>query len=124
MIRRTIAAAVVVVVGALAAASAQAPSARDVRLVGDRFRPLAYDEMSPEQRTMIEHLLSGERGGTGGPFNVLLRSPEMGDAVQQLGARVRYHSSLPSRLNEMAILLTAREWTAHYEWYAHKRLAL
>ena len=126
MIRRTIAAAVVVVVvvWALAGASAQAPSPRDVRLVGDRFKPLTYDEMAPEQRAMLDHLLSGERGGASGPFNVLLRSPEMGDAVQQLGARVRYHSSLPSRLNEMAILLTAREWTAQYEWYAHKRLAL
>jgi 4-carboxymuconolactone decarboxylase len=107
-----------------AAASAQAPSPRDVRLVGDRFPPLAYDAMSAEQRTMLDHLLAGERAGTGGPFNVLLRSPEMGDIAQQLGARVRYHSALPSRLNEMAILLTARDWTAQYEWYAHKRLAL
>lgn len=123
MIRRLSTAAVVAAV-ALAAASAQAPSARDVKLIGDRFRPLAYAEMTPEQRTMVEHLVSGERAGTGGPFNVLLRSPEMGDIAQQLGARVRYHSSLPNRLNEMAILLTAREWTAQYEWYAHKRLAL
>ena len=109
---------------ALAAASAQAPSARDVKLVGDRFKPLTYAEMTAEQRTMIEHLLSGERSSTGGPFNVLLRSPEIGDLAQQVGARVRYHSSLPNRLNEMAILLTARDWTAQYEWYAHKRLAL
>jgi len=109
---------------ALAAASAQAPVARDVKLVGDRFKPLTYAEMTAEQRAMIEHLLSGERTTTGGPFNVLLRSPEMGDIAQQLGARVRYHSSLPNRLNEMAILLTARDWTAQYEWYAHKRLAL
>ncbi len=109
---------------ALAAASAQAPAARDVKLVGDRFKPLTYAEMTAEQRTMIEHLLSGERTSTGGPFNVLLRSPEIGDLAQQVGARVRYHSSLPNRLNEMAILLTARDWTAQYEWYAHKRLAL
>jgi 4-carboxymuconolactone decarboxylase len=109
---------------ALAGAAAQAPSARDVKLVGDRFRPLTYDEMTPPQRTMIEHLLAGERAGTGGPFNVLLRSPEMGDIAQQLGAHIRFHSSLPRRLNEMAILIVARDWTAHYEWYAHKRLAL
>jgi len=109
---------------ALAAASAQAPVARDVKLVGDRFKPLTYAEMTAEQRAMIEHLLSGERTSTGGPFNVLLRSPEIGDLAQQVGARVRYHSSLPNRLNEMAILLTARDWTAQYEWYAHKRLAL
>ena len=113
-----------IVIVALAGAAAQAPSARDVKLVGDRFRPLTYDEMTPPQRTMIEHLLAGERAGTGGPFNVLLRSPEMGDIAQQLGAHIRFHSSLPRRLNEMAILIVAREWTAQYEWYAHKRLAL
>jgi 4-carboxymuconolactone decarboxylase len=123
MIRRCSAVLIVASV-ALAAASAQAPAARDVKLIGDRFKPLTYAEMTAEQRAMIEHLLSGERATTGGPFNVLLRSPEMGDIAQQLGARVRYHSSLPNRLNEMAILLTARDWTAQYEWYAHKRLAL
>jgi 4-carboxymuconolactone decarboxylase len=114
----------VVAAFALASASAQAPSARDVKLVGDRFKPLTYAEMSPEQRTMIEHLLAGERASTGGPFNVLLRSPQMGDAAQQLGAQIRFHSSLQPRLREMAILLAARHWTSHYEWYAHKRLAL
>lgn len=103
---------------------AQAPDARDVKLAGDRFRPLSYDEMTPDQRAMIEHLLAGERTSTGGPFNVLLRSPRMGDLAQQFGAQVRFHSSLPPRLNEMAILITARHWTSQYEWYAHKTLAL
>jgi 4-carboxymuconolactone decarboxylase len=105
-------------------AGAQVPSTRDLHLVGDRFKPLTYDQMTPAQRTMTDHLLSGERGGMNGPFNVLLRSPEMGDAVQALGAQVRFHSSLPARLNEFAILITGRFWSAQYEWYAHKRLAL
>jgi 4-carboxymuconolactone decarboxylase len=108
----------------VAFAAAQAPAARDVKLVGGRFKPLTWAEMSPQQRGMVEHLLAGERAGTGGPFNVLLRSPEVGDVVQQLGAQVRFHSSLPDRLKEMAILVTARHWNAQYEWYAHKRLAL
>lgn len=120
---RTSMAAVVAFV-ALASVAAQTPSVRDVKLVGDRFQPLTYAEMSPEQRAMIEHVLSGERASTGGPFNVLLRSPQMGDVAQQLGAQVRFHSSLSPRLKEMAILITARHWTAQYEWYAHKRLAL
>ncbi len=107
----------------LVAAQAQAPNPREVRLVGDRFKPLAYGEMSPEQKTMFEHLLSGERQGAGGPFNVLLRSPEMGDLAQQFGAQMRFHSSLPSKLNELAIIITARHWTAQYEWYAHRRAA-
>jgi hypothetical protein len=69
---------------ALAATAAQAPGPRDVKLVGDRFRPLTYDEMTPPQRAMIEHLLAGERAGTGGPFNVLLRSPELATSRSSL----------------------------------------
>ena len=99
------------------------PSPRDVKLVGDRFKPLTWDEMTPAQRTMIEHLYSGDRGGATGPFNVLLRSPEMGDLAQQFGGSLRFHSSLPRKLNEMAILLTARYWTAQYEWSAHRKAA-
>lgn len=121
---RAFSAAIAVAAIAVGSTAAQAPSARDVKLVGDRFKPLTYAEMNPDQRAMIDHLLSGERASTGGPFNAWLRNPAMGDVAQQLGAQVRYHSALPSRLNEMAIILVARHWTAHYEWYAHKRLAL
>jgi 4-carboxymuconolactone decarboxylase len=73
---------------------------------------------------MIEHLLSGPRAGANGPFNVLLRSPEMGDLAQQFGAATRFKSSLPQRLYELAILVTARYWTSQYEWQAHHRSAL
>ena len=107
----------------LIAAQAQAPNPRDVQLVGDRFKPLKWDEMTPEQKTMMEHLVSGERRGAGGPFNVLLRSPEMEDIAQQFGASMRFHSSLPRKLNEMAIIITARHWTAQYEWSAHRTAA-
>jgi len=128
MVRRVSIGALVAVAIGFVSAAAQAPAPKpalkDIKLVGDRFTPLTYAEMNAEQRSMIEHLIAGERTSTGGPFNVLLRSPEMGDIAQQLGARVRYHSALPARLNEMAILITARHWTAQYEWYAHKRLAL
>jgi 4-carboxymuconolactone decarboxylase len=54
----------------------------------------------------------------------MMRSPEMGDVAQALGAQVRFHSSLPKKLNEFAIIITGRYWTAQYEWYAHKLLAL
>jgi len=108
----------------LGAQQAAAPNPRDVKPAGDRFQPLTYDQMTPPQKTMIENLLSGERRGTGGPFNVLLRSPEIGDLAQKFGAGVRFHSSLSKKLNEMAIILTARYWTAQFEWNAHKRAAL
>jgi len=85
---------------------------------------LTYDKLTPEQKAMADHLLAGERGGMNGPFNVTLRSPEMGDQAQKLGAQLRFHSSLPNRLNELAILMTARFWTAQYEWSAHRKNAL
>lgn len=105
-------------------AMAQAPANPDLHLRGDRFKPLTYSELTPEQKTMADHLLAGERGGLNGPFNVTLRSPEMGDQAQKLGALLRFHSTLPNRLNEMAILMTGRFWNAQYEWSAHKKLAL
>src|SRR4029079_15617026 len=79
--------------------------------------------------------LSGPRAGNtspeavdrvlrGGPFNAWLRSPELGDRLQKVGEYIRYQTSLPLRLNEFAILITAREWTSQYEWYAHHPLAM
>src|SRR6185369_6545338 len=122
--------AVVGMIGAMGVAMAQnpgpsapVPDPNTVKLVGDRFKPLTYSEMTPEQKKMFESLISGERRGAGGPFNVLLRSPEMGDLAQQFGASMRYHSSIPSKLNEMAIIITARHWTSQYEWSAHRRAA-
>ena len=101
------------------------PDPRSIRLRGDRFSPLTWDEMTPPQRTMIEHLLSGPRGGsTEGPFNVQLRSPEMGDLGQQFGAATRFATTVPQRLYELAIIITARHWTAQFEWTAHHRSAL
>lgn len=105
----------------IGAAVAQTSAPPQLQLRGDRFKPLKWEEMTPEQKAMIEHLISGERGTTTGPFNVLLRSPEMGDLAQKFGAEMRYHSSIPRKLNEFVILITARHWTAQYEWYAHRR---
>jgi 4-carboxymuconolactone decarboxylase len=93
-------------------------------LVGDRFKPLTYEQMTAEQKALTDHIISGPRASMGGPFNALLRSPELGDLAQQLGAYVRFRSSLPRHLNEMAIIMTARVWTAQYEWYVHKQAAL
>ena len=53
-----------------------------------------------------------------------MRSPDLGNRLQNVGAYIRYKTSLPLRLNEFAILITAREWTSQYEWYAHYPLAL
>ncbi|TDH63640.1 carboxymuconolactone decarboxylase family protein [Dankookia rubra] len=90
----------------------------------ERFPELKLDQMTPEQRKVAEAIMAGPRGRMSGPFNAWLRSPEIADALQNVGAKVRYKSSIPPALNEFAILITAREWTSQYEWYAHHPLAM
>ena len=123
----TLCAALVALAGvtsAQAPATQPRPDPKTIEFRGDRFKPLKYDEMTPAQKTMVEHLFAGPRAGANGPFNVLLRSPEMGDIAQQFGASMRFNQSMPRKLNELAIIITARYWTAQYEWYAHHRAAL
>jgi 4-carboxymuconolactone decarboxylase len=124
----------VFVIGLMGIASAQTPSSQttvkqapdphSLVLVGDRFKPLKYDEMTHEQKAMIDHLLAGERQGVRGPFNVLLRSPEVGDLAQQFGGSMRFHTALPRDVSETIIIMTGRFWMAQYEWTAHKAAAL
>jgi 4-carboxymuconolactone decarboxylase len=84
-----------------------------------RFKPLDENEMSGAQRKVYKEIASGPRAGVRGPFNALLRSPELADRAQKLGEYVRFNTSLPERLKELAILITARHWSAQYEWHAH-----
>jgi len=100
------------------------PDPASLKFRGDRFKPLTWDEMTPAQRKMVEDLVAGPRSGADGPFNVLLRSPEMGNIAQQFGAATRFNPTMPRKLNELAIIITGRYWTAQYEWIAHKRAAL
>ena len=55
-------------------------------------------------------------------FEAFLHSPGVAEPAQRLGEHLRFRSSIPAALNEMAILLTARRWTAQFEWYAHRQL--
>lgn len=90
-----------------------------------RFAELTSETMTLEQRQVAEAIQSGPRGaGLRGPFNALLRSPELCDYVQKVGEYVRFRSSIPRKLNELAIIITGRHWTAHYEFYAHRKMAL
>ena len=91
---------------------------------GDRFPELKLEQMSPEQRKVAEAIMSGPRKSLSGPFNAWLRSPELADRLQKVGEYIRFNTTLPHRLNEFAILITAREWTSQYEWYAHYPLAI
>jgi len=111
-------------IGLVEIASAQTSDPHSLVLAGDRFKPLQYDEMTREQKIMIDHLLAGERQGARGPFNVLLRSPEVGDLAQQFGGAMRFHTALPKDVSETIIIMTGRFWMAQYEWTAHKAAAL
>lgn len=90
----------------------------------ERFPPLDRAGMTEAQRRVADAIASGPRGRLSGPFNAWLRSPEVGDRLQRVGEQIRFHSSIPTALNEFAILITAREWSSQYEWYAHHPLAI
>jgi 4-carboxymuconolactone decarboxylase len=90
----------------------------------ERFQLPSVDAMTTEQKRMADAIIAGPRGSLRGPFPVLIHSPVMGDLAQRLGAYVRFDSVLPQPLRELAILCTARFWTAQYEWYAHRELGL
>ena len=84
-----------------------------------RFKELDEGEMTEPQRAVYREICAGPRGRMGPPTNVLLRSPELANRTQKVGEYVRFGSSLPNRITEFAILITARYWSAQYEWYAH-----
>jgi 4-carboxymuconolactone decarboxylase len=90
-----------------------------------RFPQLTPETMTAEQKKVADAIQSGPRGaGLRGPFNALLRSPDLCDLVQRVGAYVRFGSSIPAPLNELAICMAGRTWTAQYEFYAHRRLGI
>jgi 4-carboxymuconolactone decarboxylase len=117
--RSLLIAVVAVVVG-----GAAAQQSRQLDLRGDRFRPLTWEQLTADQKTMVNDLLAGSRASLGGPFNVMLRSPQTGNLAQKLGEQLRFRSSVPRRLNELAIIMTARWWLSSFEWTAHKAAAL
>jgi 4-carboxymuconolactone decarboxylase len=89
-----------------------------------RYAPIPLESMNPEQKRVAEDLINGPRKGLRGPFNALLRNPRMAERVGKLGDSIRFENSLPDVLREFAIMITAKFWSADYEWYAHSKLAL
>jgi len=100
-----------------------------------RLGPIAPEDMDDEQRVVFNGITGGDRqkggdpseflndqGALRGPFNAMLRSPELGDITQQMGACVRYRTIIPGQLRELAILVCGRHWRANYEWYAHAKV--
>jgi 4-carboxymuconolactone decarboxylase len=86
-----------------------------------RFPPLKLDDLSPAQKAWADALAAPPRNGKIGnpPYRAYVHSPDLAARLTELASYLRWHTSLPPRLSELAILITAREWTAQYEWYAH-----
>lgn len=91
-----------------------------------RLPALTEDMLDDAQRALLASMRAGPRGDRvrlGGPFGVYMHAPQYGELTQQLGAFVRFKTSLAPRLSEFAILCTARLWRAQYEWHAHAPIA-
>jgi 4-carboxymuconolactone decarboxylase len=94
-------------------------------LRGDRiWRPSSYDELTAEQKAFVNGILSGPRRGIDGALGIMMVSPVLGDLAQKAIAYTRFNPTVPPKLNELAILIGARVWTAQYAWYVHHRAAL
>jgi len=89
-----------------------------------RIKLLSPGEMSAEQKQTYDEAIAGKRGSAPPPMMAWLNSPDMARHATRLGETVRFNTIFPPKLSEIAILVTARHWGSHYEWFAHKRLAL
>jgi 4-carboxymuconolactone decarboxylase len=89
-----------------------------------RFPQLTLEQLDPQARALGEEIMKISSVGLGGPYNPMLRSPVMADRLKRLLDYLRFNTSVPTRLNEFAILIQGRLWTSQVEWYAHYPLAL
>jgi 4-carboxymuconolactone decarboxylase len=100
------------------------------RLRGNRIEtPNNFDRLTPQQKKYVESILSGPRGDISGPLGVMMATPELGDLAQKAIAYSRFagrdgFSSVPPKLNELAILVVAKHWSAEYVWNAHHTAAV
>jgi 4-carboxymuconolactone decarboxylase len=91
-----------------------------------RFAPIPLEKLDAQQRAWADEIAVPPRNAkhTNAPYRAYIRNPELAKRLSNLSDYLRWKTSLPPRLSEMAILITAREWTAQYEWFAHYPLAL
>jgi 4-carboxymuconolactone decarboxylase len=90
----------------------------------DRLPPIPADKLTPAQKRTVDDYKKARGGEPGGPWAVLTRSPELMSRTLMLSDYLRFNSTLPPRLSEFVILMTAREWGQNYEWNAHQPLAV
>jgi 4-carboxymuconolactone decarboxylase len=88
-----------------------------------RMPTLTPEEMDEDQRAVVAKITAGPRKGIHGPFLPLLHSPLLLDRVQELGLLCRFQSSFPPKISELLILISARFWTAQFEFSSHMESA-
>jgi 4-carboxymuconolactone decarboxylase len=91
-----------------------------------RFTPLKAEELTPPQKAWADMIAVPPRNAkfSAPPYRAYIRNPDLAPRLSALSDYLRWNTSLPPRLSELAILITARQWTAQYEWFAHYPLAL
>jgi len=111
-------------VGALIGAAVVATAAPDFHTIGNRFKPLAYADLNPEQKAFADKEIAAGRNPSTGPFNIYLRSPQFAELSRPLGDYLRFKAPTTRKFKEIAIMLTARYWGGQYVWYSHRQQAL
>ena len=89
----------------------------------ERFSQITYESLAPEVRPLADDILKVSSAALGGPYNALLRSPDMARRCFDFLDYLRFKTSVNKRLNEFAILIQARISNAQYEWWAHETIA-
>lgn len=89
-----------------------------------RYEEFTPEGMTAQQRQVYDDIVNGPRGRIYGPFLVLMHNPGLASALQKSGAYVRWKSSLPDNLKELAIATIGRYWGAHVEWSVHAKMAV
>lgn len=92
-------------------------------LQDDRLPPIPASDWTPEQQRLAKPIIDGPRGALISPFVPLLRSPELMDHAQRMGEYLRFRSRIGLRLSELAICITARQWSQQVEWAIHAPIA-
>ena len=88
-----------------------------------RFPQLTLDQLNEQQKPLGDQIMKVSSVGIGGPYNLLLRSPVLGQRLYDLFYSLRWQTSVPTKLNEFAILIIGRQWRSQIEWFAHAPIA-
>jgi 4-carboxymuconolactone decarboxylase len=90
----------------------------------ERLPTIPPAQYTDEQKKAAEEFMAARKVPVFGPFEPLMHSPQVMSQARSMGDYLRYHSAIGNTLSELAILVTAREWSQDYEWYVHQPIAL